>query len=75
MGMFAYMTEIDRVDNLGSKTIEATGHDMLSLLYVFMDEWLYKFGTESYFLARVRKIQQYILRTTVVELIVVSNSI
>lgn len=51
--MFAYMTDMERIDNAGSEQIEACGHDMLSLLYGFLDEWLFLFSADPYFVARV----------------------
>lgn len=44
---------MERIDNFGSERIEATGHDMLSLLYGFLDEWLFVFNADPYFVARV----------------------
>lgn len=55
MGMFAYMTDIETVDNRGTETIEAEGHDMLSLLYGFLDEFLFLFNAAPNFIARVSK--------------------
>jgi SHS2 domain-containing protein len=52
MAMFAYMTEIDKVDNFGSVDIQAEGHDMLSLLYGFLDEFLFTFNADPNFLSR-----------------------
>jgi len=54
MAMFAYMTDIERVDNFGSEEIEAQGHDMISLLYKFLDEFLFIFNADPNFIARVR---------------------
>ncbi|GBL93591.1 Protein archease-like [Araneus ventricosus] len=56
VSMFAYMTEIDQVDILMTQDIEAEGHDMLSLLFHFLDEFLYVFSAEPYFIARKVKI-------------------
>lgn len=53
MGMFGYMTDIDTVDNKGTQTIEANGHDMLSLLFGFLDEFLFIFNADPFFIARV----------------------
>lgn len=55
MGMFGYMTDIERVDNFGSQTIVAKGHDMLSLLFGFLDEFLFLFSAEPFFIARVSR--------------------
>jgi SHS2 domain-containing protein len=52
MAMFAYMTDIETVDNLRSEQIQAQGHDLLSLLYGFLDEFLFLFSAEPYFIAR-----------------------
>eukprot|EP00127_Corallochytrium_limacisporum_P004471 Clim_evm25s164 gene=Clim_evmTU25s164 len=48
MGMFGYMTDLDKVDIDPERewTIEVTGHDANSLLYNFMDELLFHFSTE-----------------------------
>lgn len=44
--MFSYMTDLDTVDCETSVDVEATGHDMLDLLYHLLDEFLFSFGTE-----------------------------
>ncbi|GFY75192.1 protein archease [Trichonephila inaurata madagascariensis] len=59
MAMFGYMTEIDKVDILMSQDIEADGHDMLSLLFHFLDEFLYVFSAEPYFIAKKVKILSF----------------
>ncbi|GIY94132.1 protein archease-like [Caerostris extrusa] len=57
--MFAYMTEIDKVDILMSQDIEAEGHDIESLLFHFLDEFLFIFSAEPYFIARKVKILSF----------------
>jgi len=53
MGMFAYMTDIDRIENRDMKQIDITAEgDLESLLYKFLSEWLEVYGTEDYFVAR-----------------------
>jgi len=49
MAMFGYMTDIKTVDIDPSVTFEfeAEGHDLDSLLYNMMDEFLYRFATEE----------------------------
>ncbi len=42
MAMFGYMTEIDYVEMKEMESIEAEGHDMLSLLFHLLDEWLFQ---------------------------------
>ncbi|CAJ1357331.1 unnamed protein product [Effrenium voratum] len=46
VGMFNYMTPLDKVQFVRSVDVEATGHDMLDLLYHLLDEFLYVFSTE-----------------------------
>ena len=53
MAMFGYMTEIDKVSIIETQEIEAQGEDMLSLLFHFLDEFLYVFSAEPFFIARV----------------------
>ena len=57
MSMYGYMTEIDKVDIEGSEEIEAQGQDLPSLLFHFLDEFLFLFSAEPFFIARV-SIQQ-----------------
>lgn len=44
VAMFGYITELDKVEESDDfdVTIEASGHDMDSLLYSLMDEFLFK---------------------------------
>jgi len=46
--MFSYMTELEKVEIEEGKTVEidVQGHDLESLLYTFLDEFLYNFCTE-----------------------------
>lgn len=53
MAMFGYMTEIDTVEISECRDVEADGHDMLSLLFHFLDECLFLFCADPYFIARV----------------------
>ncbi|KAK7790910.1 hypothetical protein R5R35_000920 [Gryllus longicercus] len=59
MAMFGYMTEIDSVEMLETQEIEAEGHDMLSLLFHFLDEFLFLFCAEPFFIARKVKILEF----------------
>lgn len=52
VALYGYMTEIDKVDITGRQEIEADGHDIESLLYNFLDECLYVFSAEEFFVAR-----------------------
>eukprot|EP01113_Clastostelium_recurvatum_P035941 TRINITY_DN5061_c0_g1_i1.p2 TRINITY_DN5061_c0_g1~~TRINITY_DN5061_c0_g1_i1.p2 ORF type:complete len:149 (-),score=53.21 TRINITY_DN5061_c0_g1_i1:66-512(-) len=48
LAMFNYMVELDSVkdETKTEHTIEVEGHDMNSLLFAFLDEWLFVFSTE-----------------------------
>lgn len=50
VAMFGYMTELDTVEECQSHTIESTGHDLQSALYNFLDEWLFNFSAEPFFI-------------------------
>ena len=53
VAMFGYMTEIEKVDIVEPQEIEAQGHDLLSLLFHLLDEFLFLFSAEPFFIARV----------------------
>ncbi|KAA0187196.1 Protein archease [Fasciolopsis buskii] len=54
MAMFNYMTtDYDTVEILDTVTTEASGDDALSLLFHFLDEWLFVFSAEPFFIPRV----------------------
>ncbi|XP_071455430.1 protein archease-like [Hetaerina americana] len=59
MAMYGYMTEIEYVSVKYIKDIEAEGHDLLSLLYHFLDELLFIFCADHFFIARVVKILEF----------------
>ncbi|CAH8630216.1 unnamed protein product [Heterobilharzia americana] len=60
MAMFNYMTtNYDSVEMLEKIEIEANGHDMMSLLFHFLDEWLFAFSAERFFIPRVVKITEF----------------
>ncbi|KFQ17282.1 Protein archease, partial [Merops nubicus] len=56
MAMFGYMTDTETVEPLETVEVEAEGHDMLSLLFHFLDEWLYKFSANEFFIPREVKV-------------------
>ncbi|XP_035418065.1 protein archease isoform X2 [Cygnus atratus] len=56
MAMFGYMTDTETVEPLDTVEVEAEGHDMLSLLFHFLDEWLYKFSANEFFVPREVKV-------------------
>lgn len=51
---FGYMTEIDKVEILEKHEIEAQGEDIQSLLFHLLDEFLFLFSAEPFFIARVK---------------------
>jgi SHS2 domain-containing protein len=48
------MTEIDKVEILEKHEIEAQGEDIQSLLFHLLDEFLFLFSAEPFFIARVK---------------------
>ncbi|XP_025941854.1 protein archease isoform X2 [Apteryx rowi] len=56
MAMFGYMTDTETVEPLDTVEVQAEGHDMLSLLFHFLDEWLYKFSANEFFIPREVKV-------------------
>ncbi|VDP49962.1 unnamed protein product [Soboliphyme baturini] len=59
VGLFGYMTDITTVRAQYTYDIQATGQDDLSLLYHFLDEWLFAFSAEPYFIAKAVKIIEF----------------
>ncbi|CAF0733570.1 unnamed protein product [Rotaria sordida] len=60
MGMFAYMTDIDRIENRDMKQIDIQAEgDLQNLLYKFLSEWLEVYGIEDYFIARKIEINLF----------------
>ncbi|XP_021917472.1 protein archease [Zootermopsis nevadensis] len=59
MAMFGYMTEIDTVQICERQVVEADGHDMLSLLFHFLDECLFLFCADPFFIARKVSILEF----------------
>ncbi|CAG2165998.1 unnamed protein product [Oppiella nova] len=59
VAMFAYMTEIQTVDSTDTHDIEVEGHDLQSLFYQFLDEFLFGFSAEPFFIARKVKILEF----------------
>nr|SVE76136.1 EOG090X0IKX [Daphnia hispanica] len=57
--MFGYMTEIDKVEILEKHEIEAQGEDLLSLLFHLLDEFLFLFSAEPFFIPRKVKITEF----------------
>jgi len=59
MGMFAYMTDIDSVDNIMCQEVTVQAEDLESLLFRFLDEFLFLFSADPYFIARKVKILEF----------------
>ncbi|XP_025418771.1 protein archease-like isoform X3 [Sipha flava] len=57
--MFHYMTEVDYIEMRESYDIEVEGHDMVTLLYNFLDELLFIFSAEPNYIARKVKIEEF----------------
>lgn len=54
VAMFGYMTEMDTVQIKETFDVEVTeASDLLSLLYQFLDELLFAFCADPFFIARV----------------------
>ena len=52
--MFGYMTDIRTVAKETMEEVVAEGDDLISLLYHFLDEWLFVFSADPFFIPRVR---------------------
>lgn len=55
MAMFGYMTTLEKVEMSESREIHAEGDDLESLLFHFLDEFLFIFSCEPFFIIRVSK--------------------
>ncbi|XP_041668036.1 protein archease [Cheilinus undulatus] len=56
MGMFGYMTDTETVEPIDTVDIESEGDDLESLLFHFLDDWLYKFCADPFFVPREVKV-------------------
>ncbi|MBN3320570.1 ARCH archease, partial [Atractosteus spatula] len=56
MGMFGYMTDTETVEPIDTVEVESEGEDLLSLLFHFLDDWLFKFSADQFFIPRVVKV-------------------
>ena len=61
MAMFGYITELEYVEMKETFDIEAEGSDMESLLFHFLDEFLFNFCAEPNFIPRVTFFISYFL--------------
>ena len=56
MAMFGYMTDTGTVEPLQTIEVETQGDDLQSLLFHFLDEWLYKFSADEFFIPQEVKV-------------------
>eukprot|EP00053_Salpingoeca_punica_P004218 m.47918 g.47918 ORF g.47918 m.47918 type:complete len:190 (+) comp12682_c0_seq1:77-646(+) len=61
VAMFGYMTNLDQVEIDESLTseFEVEGHDLLSLLYALLDEFLFRFSAEDNLVCKEVKILEF----------------
>ena len=59
LAMFGYMTEIDTVDMHNLYAVDAEGDDLEGLLFHFLDEWLFAFSAEPFFIPRKIVITEF----------------
>ena len=50
VAMFGYMTELDTVEEATTLILESSGHDLQSALFNFLDEWLFNFSADPFFI-------------------------
>lgn len=51
IGMFGYMTDLTTVEHKQEVNVEASGHDLESLLFNFLDECLFVFSADEFLVA------------------------
>lgn len=56
MAIFGYMADTGTVVPLQTIEIETQGDDLQSLLFHFLDEWLYKFSADEFFIPQEVKV-------------------
>lgn len=59
IGMFGYMTDLNTVVHDREETVTATGHDLQSLLFNFLDECLFAFSAETFICACMVNITEF----------------
>ncbi|XP_071377805.1 protein archease isoform X3 [Centroberyx affinis] len=57
MGMFGYMTDTETVEPTDTVDVESEGEDMESLLFHFLDDWLFKFSADLFFVPRGTEVK------------------
>lgn len=61
MGMFGYMTDLETVDVEEVRELEAEAEDLQGLLFHFLDECLFIFACEPFFIARKVVITEWLV--------------
>ncbi|XP_076831475.1 protein archease [Brachyhypopomus gauderio] len=56
MAMFGYMTDTETVEPTDTIEVVSEGHDLESLLFHFLDDWLFKFSADAFFIPREVKV-------------------
>uniref|UniRef100_A0A3B4CDZ4 Protein archease n=1 Tax=Pygocentrus nattereri TaxID=42514 RepID=A0A3B4CDZ4_PYGNA len=56
MAMFGYMTDTETVEPIDTMEVESEGEDLESLLFHFLDDWLFKFSADAFFIPREVKV-------------------
>ena len=62
ISMYGYMTEIDKVEMTSEQEVEIlldAEDDLLNLVFRWLDEWLFLFSAEPFFIARKVVIQEF----------------
>ena len=59
ISMFGYMTEIDTVEMKCTETVEVESDDMLNLIFHLLDEFLFLFSADPFFIPRKVKITEF----------------
>ena len=59
VAMFGYITDLSTVEVTRSEEITAEGHDMESLLFQFLNEFLFLFCAEPFFVVKEVKITEF----------------
>ena len=57
--MFGYMTELITVEEKQTEEITAQGDDLVSLLFHFLDELLFLFSADPFFIPKVNNFLWY----------------
>uniref|UniRef100_A0A673ZIW8 Protein archease n=1 Tax=Salmo trutta TaxID=8032 RepID=A0A673ZIW8_SALTR len=56
MAIFGYMTDTETVEPIDTVEVESEGDDMESLLFHYLDDWLFKFSADLFFIPREVKV-------------------